>query len=56
MFSSEGIIDIQTACVAYYLSFILMKECKSNLSMEHISAINGRRVTDLPDAFMGVGG
>lgn len=45
-----------TACVTYCLSFVLMKELKSTLSTEHISAINERGVTDLLDTFMGVGG
>lgn len=40
----------------YCLSFVLMEERKSNLSMEHFSAINERGVTDLLDTFMGVGG
>lgn len=57
MFTSWGCYwHMQTACVTYCLSFVLMKELKSNLSTEHISAINECGVTDLLDTFMGVGG
>ena len=42
--------------VTYCLPFILMKELKSNLSMDNIRTINERGVTDLLDIFIGVGG
>lgn len=55
MFTSEGLLDTCRLLVSP-TAVVLMKELKSSLSTEHISAINERGVTDLLDTFMGVGG